>query len=81
MKNGLILNEGNLEKKNKQTRKLYIEMLFKSNLPPGKSIQNFILQEQINNKIIYINDIPGSIISNTKNKNGDNSLYERNSRN
>lgn len=56
-------------------------MLFKSNLPPGKSIQNFILQEQINNKIIYINDIPGSIISNTKNKNGDNSLYERNSRN
>lgn len=38
-------------------------MPFKSNLPPGKSIQNFILQEQINKKIIYINDIPGSIIS------------------
>lgn len=60
MKNGLILNERNLEKK---TIKLYFEMSFKSNLPPRKSIQNFILQEQINNKIIYINYIPGSIIS------------------
>lgn len=48
MKNGLILNEGNLEKK---TIKLYFEMPFKSNLPPGKPIQNFILQEQINNKL------------------------------
>lgn len=74
MKNGLILNEGNLEKKKKQTRKPYIEMPFKSNLPPEKSIQNFILQEQINKKIICINSIPGSIISNTKNTNGDNPL-------
>lgn len=38
-------------------------MPFKSNLPPRKSIQNLVLQEQINNKIIYINYIPGSIIS------------------
>lgn len=49
-------------------------MPFKSNLPPEKSIQIFILQEQINNKIIYINGIPGSIISNTKNTNSDNPL-------